>query len=62
MVATSDPTNCTPNTEYLQNTVGSTPGFAPSYDVPATVAKVVVTTTATGQQASVKRSGIRLRP
>jgi hypothetical protein len=35
MVATSDADNCTPNTEFMQNTVGTSVGFAPSYDVPA---------------------------
>ncbi len=34
MVATSDADNCTPNTEFMQNTVG-TGGPTPSYDVPA---------------------------
>jgi hypothetical protein len=34
MVATSDPDNCSPNTEFMQNTVG-TGGPTPSYDVPA---------------------------
>jgi hypothetical protein len=33
IVATSDPDNCTPNTEFMQNTVG-TGGPTPSYDVP----------------------------
>jgi hypothetical protein len=33
MVATSDADNCTPNTEFMQNTVG-TGGPTPSYDVP----------------------------
>jgi hypothetical protein len=35
MVATSDADNCTPNTEFMQNTVGSSMGFTPSYDVPS---------------------------
>jgi hypothetical protein len=34
MVATSDADNCTPNTEFMQNTVG-TGGPTPSYDVPS---------------------------
>jgi hypothetical protein len=35
MTATSDPNNCVPNSEWLQKDVGTTPGFTPSYDVPA---------------------------
>jgi hypothetical protein len=35
MTATSDADNCTPNTEFMQNTVGTAMGFTPSYDVPS---------------------------
>src|SRR5690348_15360682 len=34
MAAPSDPDNCTPNNEWMQKDVGSTPGLTPSYDVP----------------------------
>jgi len=58
MVATSDADNCTPNTEFMQNTIGSAVGFTPSYDVPAPGGVIVSWSTKPGPGSG---TGARLK-
>lgn len=58
MVATSDADNCTPNTEFMQNTVGATTGYTPSYDVPAPGGVIVSWSTKPGSGTG---TGARLK-